>query len=425
MQSSVENDVALVGAYERDNFGDLLFLLVTEKLLKNTQNTVTATAPFYADMTSILNREILSFGTYIRDHTPKGVWVAGGEVGGTTLRDAIRMSLPESIISSISKKTKKELNSYLLDNYNLYSEASPYLPRPSAFKNTSNTASIVNSVGLSGIANLTISNQNEALSALREADFISVRDIKSSKLLSKKGIEHSLAPDIVHTLKFFPDFQKLEKTNTALVQIKKKLLLEVGIDEFSSAIANSKELKKYEKIELFSAGEATGHDSVELYKEVRNRILDKSPDLEILIYEDPDPLAKALRIASASLWVGTSLHGAIISSTFSVPHVALILDKLSNYMRTWGDPAPNKISVQEIDSGIAKSYVANAEKVNFGHDIATLALSNFNSAVSALDTVKSRSESRQASSLELQKRQDSIKTKTLDSLFDLKKRIRG
>lgn len=425
MQSNIEKDVALVGAYERDNFGDLLFLLVTEKLLQNTQHTVTATAPFHADMTNILNREILSFGTYIRNHTPKGLWVAGGEVGGTTLRDAIRMSLPANIIASISKKTKKELNSYLLDHYNLYPAASPYLPRPSAFKNTSDTASIVNSVGLSGIGNLTKSNQNEALSALSEADFISVRDIKSSRLLSEKGIKHSLAPDIVHTLKFLPDFQRIETTNTALVQIKKKLLLEVGVDEFSSAIANSKELKKYEKIELFSAGEATGHDSLELYKEVRNRILDKSPDLEILIYEDPDPIAKALRIASASLWVGTSLHGAIISATFSVPHVALILDKLSNYMQTWDDPSPSKISVQEIDSGIAKSYIANAEKANFGHDLATLAMSNFNKAVSALNTAKSRSESRQISAVELQRKQDSIKTKTLDSLFNLKTRIRG
>ena len=40
-----------MGAYERDNFGDLLFLLVTERYLEGAD--VVAAAPFAADMRAL------------------------------------------------------------------------------------------------------------------------------------------------------------------------------------------------------------------------------------------------------------------------------------------------------------------------------------------------------------------------------------
>jgi hypothetical protein len=52
--------VLLVGAYERDNFGDLLFLLVTERYLEGAD--VVAAAPFSADMRHLLGREIPAYG---------------------------------------------------------------------------------------------------------------------------------------------------------------------------------------------------------------------------------------------------------------------------------------------------------------------------------------------------------------------------
>ena len=49
-----------MGAYERDNFGDLLFLLVTERYLGGAD--VVAAAPFAADMRRLLGRRIPAFG---------------------------------------------------------------------------------------------------------------------------------------------------------------------------------------------------------------------------------------------------------------------------------------------------------------------------------------------------------------------------
>jgi hypothetical protein len=53
-----------VGPYERDNVGDLLFLLVTERYLPDAQ--ITASAPFGADMTALLDRKVHAYGPLLR-----------------------------------------------------------------------------------------------------------------------------------------------------------------------------------------------------------------------------------------------------------------------------------------------------------------------------------------------------------------------
>src|SRR5919112_3819459 len=82
--------VLLVGAYERDNFGDLLFLLVTERYLAGAD--VTAAAPFAADMSSLLDRTVPAYGPLLGSERFDVVWTVGGEVGSIDARRAYRLS---------------------------------------------------------------------------------------------------------------------------------------------------------------------------------------------------------------------------------------------------------------------------------------------------------------------------------------------
>ena len=41
-------------------------------------------------------------------------------------------------------------------------------------------------------------------------------------------------------------------------------------------------------------------------------------------------------IANSKAYIGTSLHGAITSMSYAVPHVGLIVEKLDAYLHTWG-----------------------------------------------------------------------------------------
>ena len=82
--------VLLVGAYERDNFGDLLFLLVTERYLEGAD--VVAAAPFAADMRALLGRRIPAYGPLLRDERFDAVWTVGGQVGRIDLERAFKLS---------------------------------------------------------------------------------------------------------------------------------------------------------------------------------------------------------------------------------------------------------------------------------------------------------------------------------------------
>ena len=82
--------VLAVGPYERDNVGDLLFLLVTEHYLRGAD--VTAAAPFGADMTALLDRRVPAYAPLLHDEDFDVVWTVGGQVGGIDARRAFRIS---------------------------------------------------------------------------------------------------------------------------------------------------------------------------------------------------------------------------------------------------------------------------------------------------------------------------------------------
>jgi hypothetical protein len=82
--------VLLVGAYQRDNLGDLLFLLVTERYLEGTE--VVAAAPFSADMREQLGRCIPAYGPLLRSESFDAIWTVGGQVGRVDLARAYKMS---------------------------------------------------------------------------------------------------------------------------------------------------------------------------------------------------------------------------------------------------------------------------------------------------------------------------------------------
>lgn len=75
--------VALVGAYERDNFGDLLFALVAPRLF---DEEVTLTAPFPGRVDELIGDKVVLYGPLFERGGPDIVWVAGGEVGASSLR---------------------------------------------------------------------------------------------------------------------------------------------------------------------------------------------------------------------------------------------------------------------------------------------------------------------------------------------------
>lgn len=362
--------IALVGAYERDNFGDLLFLELTRLLLKPAATV--PTAPTTADVSELIDGsgEIEAYWPILGAGGARALWVVGGEVGGTSMESALAMS---GMGSDIARPMTRW--------------SSPYLPRPSLFERSATIPLVVNSVGVTGIAGLKGSRRIEAVAALREADFISVREAKSAAVLRAAGISHRVAPDLVQAL---PLIVKSPSNRTmsdpyAIFQMKDKWITRLGAEAVADALGSSLITSAY-RLVLLPAGLAPGHDSLASYEYIRARLSRVKPHLDIEIFSNSNPFEKATLISNADLFVGTSLHGHVISSAFGVPRVSLLLEKVRTYAESWEDTAPSGVALERLHIAVDKALnVCGTEQDRSrGMELANLARANAVEARNAL-----------------------------------------
>lgn len=348
MSSSVPI-VGLLGAYERDNFGDVLFLELSRKYLADIESI--ALAPFVEDTNSGGPYPTERYADVARARRLSSVLTVGGEVGGTSVASALKMSASAQKLASWGNMATKSRKRMVADEIGLSMSASPYLPRMSSMSSTLSVPYAINSAGLSGMQNLVGSRRAEAWTAVREACFVSVRDQQSSRMLNKAGVAHRLAPDLVHTLRNNPEFVPDDEPEVALVQVKGAVLKRLGPQRLAEILIASKSLRPY-NLRFFAAGYATGHDSFDLYQEVADRFSSIDPSRSISMPRGGSALEKAQQIAGCGLWIGTSLHGWIISSSFNRARVAIELEKIVRYADTWDDPMPTGVEVADLDDAV-------------------------------------------------------------------------
>ena len=143
----------------------------------------------------------------------------------------------------------------------------------------------------------------------------------------------------------------------ALLQVKESVLDAYGAEAFAQTLVESKALSKY-RIRLFSAGSARGHDSQKLYNEVLKAFRAMAPTRIIDISRAKQPYEKVDEIAACGLWVGTSLHGLIISTAYDVPRVALELEKLVRYAESWGETLPFGVQIDDLNDAVDAAIAA-------------------------------------------------------------------
>lgn len=374
-------NVALVGAYERDNFGDLLFLLATKKYLASAR--VLPTSAFAGRVDHLVEDRVLRYFDVVHSQRLDGVWTVGGEIGGTSLDAAYSMSVTRPAGEARRSRGVAGVAS------GLTASASPYLPRMSRTPNTLAASYIINSAGISGLRGLRGARRAEALAAVREADFISVRDKESSHVLRQLEIPHEMAPDIIHTVRDWPKLMEAPDVgpDVALVQMKAATIRQIGMTRIAETLTSAASLRPF-RIRFFSAGEANGHDSKAMYRELCSAIqrLDDRRDVDVLTAEEP--LMKVAQIAQAGLWIGTSLHGMIISTAFDVPRVGIEYVKLRRYGESWSETMPTAAPFDAVDDAAAQALKQQRSDQNSGrsHTLARYAHENAEKATALIMT---------------------------------------
>lgn len=328
--------ILAIGAYERDNFGDLLFYILTKVYFKDA--LIVPASIIYADMRTTLGEIVLPYKILLEKYKWDAVITVGGEVGGVNIDSALHMALSGGVRgvywhSDVSVKTA--LRSFLMSPQ----AGQAYIPDISAYNNTHKLALILNSVGLS---NADFSDE-QLIKTLNDSKYIAVRDKKSYQLLKNNDISSVLVPDLVHSIMLKWPFDQKSK-DYIIFQISNTLADKYGINTIAQALVIIA-TKHRMRVVMIAAGTAPLHDSFEQYEKIAKRANDVLKRQLVSINRNREPLKIVELIACSKLWIGSSLHGRIISIAYSVPRVSLKVDKVSDYAECWDNQFPHGVEI--------------------------------------------------------------------------------
>ena len=345
--------ILLVGAYERDNLGDLLFLLVTERYVAEAE--VVAAAPFAADMRALLDRRVHAYGPLLRDEPWDVVWTVGGQIGSIDLRRAYRLSAAPEALARFDRANPLTRARILRRAVGGVRVEAPYIPDL-----TPGALTIVNSAGLSGIRWLPAGRRDRLTALLRTRSSITVRDGASSRFLTNAGIEHDLAPDAVHAVNRLWPGERDPRSDVAVVQVSRGILAQLGLERLAAALAASPALAKL-RIRLLLAGTANGHDAAEDLERLAAAVRRAAPGRDIALLEARRPRELVEEIRRAKVVVASSLHVRIVAAAFGIGRVSLARPKTTRYARTWDADMPFDVGPDGLDAAVARA-IARAEE---------------------------------------------------------------
>ena len=371
--------VALIGAYERDNFGDLLFLIVTETLLARRGAITQATGPFPADMTDLLDRHIPSLGACLRSERFDAIWTVGGELGGITLPTAYRMSATDNDWEAYRRLSVRQRAMRLMEITDGASLQLAYIPQMSeSWWSRTRIPLVVNSVGLHGARRLRPRIKRELVKTLRNSAGVSVRDRVSSEWLNRYSIDHLLAPDVVHLLPNVHPVRQAVADDRAILQVSRVHLTRFGMDKIVDLVAMPL-MRRFREVRIVRAGAARGHDpSEELHRlaeivnaRVGGRRMELSPARR--------PLDIVDEIACSGLWLGSSMHGRIVAAAYEVPRISFASTKVDAYASQWDADMPFRIMPQDLNEALSSipSAQERGRLSEVSQGLADLATSNF------------------------------------------------
>lgn len=327
--------ILFYSAADRYNLGDVLYPIITQKALQKLDPNLTVknyalTASHQRKIGALNTFNYRSLKRYLNKNDKKIIFVIGGDGINCSKEELYSHgSFWDNFFSKITASHPYILRVFQKIYWKYRDKVRKHVPAyPFHFKRNASTLVIYNSVG--GSRHFTKAKAQEFEECI---DFCNVRTHHDYDLF-KSNPHFDYAPDIItliselypnpqsHRLNSIPNkFIFFQVSNKIFVEQKKEIISALEI------------IYKNEKIPfvLCPIGLAYKHDDLIALKEIS-----KSISAEHILISKPHILDTITLLSKATLYIGTSLHGSIISMSYGKPYIGVrSIEKVTCYLDTW------------------------------------------------------------------------------------------
>ena len=373
MNSHASSPLVLFGAFERHNFGDLLFPHLLAALLPGQT----------FGFAGLAERDLRAFGGYrvkplAAPLRPDLLIHVGGELLTCSAWQAAVMLLdPAAAAETIARYDANPAAAAAWAARQLgTSRTMPYVAGRDALAPGGRL--IFNAVGGVEWNELTAAQRDEVKAALRQADWLSVRDHVTQAALRAEGIAAPLCPDpAVMVEQCFGEVIRKRRQQGAVKAMRDAFPQGYLACQFSADFADDASLDALAQglsrvvtttglgLVLFRAGAAPWHDNPVLYENLQRRL----PPGTAKLFPSLHLWDICALIAASRGTVGSSLHGRIVALAYGLPRVSLMPpqqgrrpDKRAAFAETWEpDAVPRSVGVNQLESALMQALVVPAD----------------------------------------------------------------
>lgn len=361
----------LFGAFDRHNFGDLLFPHLLAALLPGWR----------FEFAGLAARDLRAFGGH--DVTPLPARPAhlihtGGELLTCSAWQAAVMLLdPAAAAAAIARYNNETAVAAAWAARQLgTARIMPYVIGRDAL--APGGGLIFNAVGGVEWDALSAAQREEVKVALQQADWLSVRDHVTRSALRAEGIVAPLCPDpAVMVAECFGETIRMHQDQSAVKAIRDVFPQGYLACQFSAEFADDASLDALAQglsrviaatglgVALFCAGTAPWHDDPALYEQLQHRL----PPGTAQLFPSLHLWDICALIAASRGVLASSLHGRIVALAFGLPRVSLApsqqgarADKRAAFAETWEpDAVPRSVAADRIAPALMQALALPAD----------------------------------------------------------------
>ncbi|MCC6075171.1 polysaccharide pyruvyl transferase family protein [Pseudomonas sp. GCM10022188] len=359
----------LFGAFDRHNFGDLLFPHIAAALLPGRELRFAGLAE--RDLRPWGGHRVEALSELAREFAgqPVDILHVGGELLTCDAWEAAVMLLPADEVQTTVAQLDRQPQGWLAWAQGVLGipDRAPYVVGRELFPQA---RLLFTAVGGMDLDERDAALRAEVVGKLRLASKLSVRDRQTQALLQAAGIGARLVPDPAVLVKeLFGARIGRRAAQGEIAEVRRAFPHGYLAVQFSTDFADDATLAEIAAqldrvaqahglgVALFRAGAAPWHDELDSYRRTAARLHAPTRVVESLNLWDICAL-----VAASQGFLGSSLHGRIVAMAYALPRLSLQRSgpgKAAAYAASWEAAGlPGSVTVGEISTGLDAAFAA-------------------------------------------------------------------